>query len=236
MNGRLVKFPALAFTAAASLFANTYVTVQVTADSISPYTGIVGNTPDVQLLCDDPYDILTTSPTLDNVLFLNQLNSSTYLETRYGAAILANQGNNVAAAVTLATKLYDEVAYLALQFGSDSAINSAIQIAVWHVFDNLGITATDVAPAQTGSPNSKKPDDSYYWYNLATSTSGIAFGGANASIIEILTPSGALGVRTSGSSQEFIVVSPEPATYMILGSGLIVLSWTTFRRGRNRDS
>lgn len=233
MNGRFLKFSALAFTAAATMFANT-VTVTVTSSGVSPYTGTVGGTPNVQIICDDPYDILTTSQTTDNVLFLNQLNSSNYLQTRYGAAILANQGNNVGAAVTLATKLYDEVAYLALHFGKDNTINTAIQIAIWHVFDNLGITATDHAPAETGPLNSTNQDDSNYWYRLATAASGISFGAAHANQIEILTPPGALGAN--GGSQEFIVVTPEPATYTMLGSGIILLSLVTFRRRRNRAS
>ena len=234
MNGRFFKFSALALTATATLFANTVVDVTVTNSGTAPYHGTVGNTPNVTILCDDPYDVLTTATTSDNVLFLNNLSATTLSQTIYGATILANQGGitHITRAVTLATKLYDEVAYLALQFGSTAAINTAIQVAVWHVFDNLGITAHDLAPALSSSASSNT--DSLFWLNKAVADAALGangIGAKNASRIEILTPGGSLG---SAMSQEFIVVTPEPATYAMLGSGLILLAMATFRRRKTR--
>jgi hypothetical protein len=117
--------------------------------------------------------------------------------------------------------------------GSNSTINQAIQVAIWHVFDGLGLTALASNPL---SPNALLQTDSRYWYNLAvsdaTTLNSITKYGK---YIEILTPLN--GSAGHAISQEFIVVvTPEPASYAMLGTGLMLLSLLTFRRRRMRTN
>jgi hypothetical protein len=143
MNGRLLKSLAMAALGAVSLFGNTLVTISnITSPNgtNAPYQATVDGVANVTVICDDYYD-LYSSPFTATVLFLSQLNSSDYKRTLYGRD---------AGSLATATSLYDEVAYLALQFSSNPMTNWAgIQIALWNIFDAAVGTQS---PAPTGTP------------------------------------------------------------------------------------
>jgi len=222
----------MAALGAVSLFGNTLVTISnITSPNgtNAPYQATVDGVANVTVICDDYYD-LYSSPFTATVLFLSQLNSSDYKRTLYGRD---------AGSLATATSLYDEVAYLALQFSSNPMTNWAgIQIALWNIFDAAVGTQS---PAPTGTPpaitgSASDPTSSAYWLAKAGEAANIAIGAANAGRIQILTPfsNGATGQPGFAGSQEFIVVVPEPKSYVILGSGLVLLSMLTFRRQRTR--
>ncbi len=226
MNGRFVKLLAAAALSSAALFASP-VTTSVTITSGSgqePYLATVGGVPNVQVICDDDYDSYAGGVTYD-VLTLASLSATNYTQTLYG---------KTAGSLSVATKLYDEVAYLALQFASHSADTSAIQGAIWDIFYSYVGGSPKVALIGTVTD----PTTVLYWYDKAQTQTVVTQSSAIASQIEILTPTsaGATCQPKQGCSQEFLVLtsSPEPATYAMFGAGLILLSLVTFRRRRNK--
>ena len=228
MNGRLLSLAAMAVLASVSLLGNT-TTVTITSGSgAEPYTATVGGVPNVQVICDDDYNFYnadypsSSTPVNYSVLTLNQLSSSNYTETYYGGVS--------GMTLSTATTIYDEIAFLALQFASNASYTQYIQDAVWDVFAEV-TGATPPIPV-SGSGTNKSSDD--YWLLQASGKTP-----ANPSLIEILSPLTKTGAYcnegTPGGcpSQEFIIVnsaSPEPVTYAMLGGGLILLSLVSFRR------
>ena len=101
---------------------------------------------------------------------------------------------------------YQEAAYLLMQISSSNQSEwGNINFAIWKIFDpkvDMGL-----APQGTFGPD--------YWYNLAKTTnlSNIDF-----SEVEILTPT---AKHSSFGDQEFLFLTPEPGTLLLIGSGLI---------------
>ncbi len=183
----------------------------------APYVGTVGGVPNTTIICDDDFDLVTSNETWTaTALTLSNLNSSNYTTTQFGSSY----------SLSVATKLYDEVAYLALQFASNPTSDwSAIQTALWQVFDS-----------NVSSVGSTGQTSSAYWSSQAsTNYASVA---SMASRIQILTP--IAGTQTSGHGlpQEYITISgtPEPATYTLFGAGLLLLSLGTFRRSSKKVS
>jgi len=220
MIGRVVKMLAMVAFGSATMFA-TQVTVSIASGFApnggqAPYTALV-NGITTTVICDDSFDTIAPPETWTaNVLMLNNLNASNYKMTEFGS---------MAGSLSAATKLYDEVAYLALQFGANPIANwGGIQTAIWHIFDANASTVAGTGKTSTA-----------YWTNLAGMATNQAIGAANAYRIEILTPNSPQRAPGKGGPQEFIVVTPEPATYALFGMGLILLSLGTYRR-RNKKS
>ena len=200
----------------------TQVTVSISSGfapngANAPYKALVGGIT-TTVICDDAFDTISAPETWTaNVLMLNNMNAGNYTMTQFGAS---------AGSLSAATKLYDEVAYLALQFGANPiATWGGIQTAIWHIFD---ANASTVAGSGSNS--------TAYWTSLAGMAVNQAIGAANAYRIEILTPNHPHLAPGAGGPQEFIVVTPEPATYAFCGLGLILLSLGTFRRTKNRSN
>lgn len=235
MSRRSVYLLMAAVLTTATLFANT-TTVTITGGTGQmPYTATVGGVTGVTVICDDDYDAYHSGITYD-VQTLADVNAGGYTSTLYGPLVGSQ---------SVATKLYDELAYLTLQFSNYSgqtSVISAIQGAVWDLFYQVDPTTTlngGNPPITIGSPSSSL-STVYYWYNAAkTETTVTPSTIALDKTIEILTPlcSGGKTCVAAGpaSSQEFIVITstPEPATYALFGFGLILLSLGTFRRRRN---
>jgi hypothetical protein len=235
MNGRFTKFLVTGALASATMFGTTTTTLNITSGGgPEPYTATVGGVPGVQVVCDDDYDAYTKGIVYDvqTLADLNATGSTSYQQTLYGP-LLGSQ--------SVATKLYDEVAYLTLQFSTYKATSqiSAIQGAIWDLFYQFDPTTTlngGKPPVTIGTGTTTS--DVYYWYNAAKTETTVTPTSAIDKYIEILTPTCTSGGKTvtcvaggPAASQEFILVAtPEPATYAMFGFGLILLSLGTFRR------
>ncbi|MGH9744828.1 MAG: PEP-CTERM sorting domain-containing protein [Candidatus Acidiferrales bacterium] len=116
------------------------------------------------------------------------------------------QGANAAATLLM----YEEAAFLVEQLSSHPGAANDISFAIWSIF-SAGVPPTA---------------NSAWWLSYAASQSYYAGEFAN---FEILTPTDS----SQGSAQEYLVNTPEPASILLLGSGLLALgSW---RRRTNRS-
>lgn len=112
--------------------------------------------------------------------------------------------------------LYQQGAFLLQQINDDNQAEwGNINFAIWKIFSPsvyMGST-----PAGTLGPQ--------YWYDLAQSTN---LSGADFSNVMILTP---LDAHTETGVQEFLYLTPEPGTLLLIGGGLVGL-FTQRRRFR----
>jgi hypothetical protein len=104
--------------------------------------------------------------------------------------------------------MYEEAAFLVEQLGSNPSAANDISFAIWSIFSS-GVPATG---------------NSAWWLNYASSQTYTP--GEFANFI-ILTPQD----NSQGSAQEYLVKTPEPATFLLLGSGLFAL--VGLRRRKN---
>jgi hypothetical protein len=104
--------------------------------------------------------------------------------------------------------MYEEAAFLVEQLGSNPLAANDISFAIWSIF-SPGVPATG---------------NSAWWLNYASSQTYTP--GEFANFI-ILTPQD----NSQGSAQEYLVNTPEPATFLLLGSGLFAL--VGLRRRKN---
>lgn len=103
---------------------------------------------------------------------------------------------------------YEQAAYLLMQInGSNQNEWGNINFAIWKIFDP-DVDMGGVPPGSLG------PE---YWYDLAQTTnlSNIDF-----SSVEIVTPT---HPHCDDGEQEFMYLTPEPGTLLLIGSGLIGL-------------
>jgi len=103
---------------------------------------------------------------------------------------------------------YEEAAFLLLQINDANQPEwGNINFAVWQIF-NPGVNAGDQPPGTLGAA---------YWLNLAKTAD---LGQIDFSNIMILTPTDA---HAESGDQEFLYVTPEPGTLMLLGGALLGL-------------
>jgi hypothetical protein len=229
MNRRFGRFLVTAAFGAATMAASPVTTTisNIVGTGAEPYTATVGGVSNVEIICDDDYDSYKSGVTYD-VLTLASLSASNYTQTMYGSA---------AGSLSVATKLYDEIAYLALQFAGNSADTAAIQGAIWDIFYTYLPSLNSGNPEVPLTGSNTNPANAVYWYDKAQTQTTVTQSSAIASQIELLTPTtgGATCRPGQGCSQEFIrfTTTPEPATYALYGMGLILLSLGTFRRRKN---
>ena len=103
---------------------------------------------------------------------------------------------------------YKQAAYLLLQINDSNQPEwGNINFAVWKIF-NPGVGMGDTPPGTLGPQ---------YWYDMATTANldNVDFSG-----VMIVTP---LDAHSETGDQEFMYVTPEPGTMMLIGSGLIGL-------------
>jgi hypothetical protein len=239
MNGRFVKFLAAAALGTATMFGGnialgTTVSITHITGSITPFSAVVGGITE-NVICDDPYDVYPTT--------------GSYTADVTQVSELPSTGTNAFLAQTMyatlpnATKLYDELAFLAMKIVTGSSGNADIQNAIWYLVNNDFAGHPTIDAGLTITPFSSLSAAAQGWVNTATSQT---FAAGYAPNVEILTPtctvSGVTGPCKAGGStahsQEFIVVmpTPEPATYALFGSGLILLSLGTFRRRKYKHN
>ena len=148
------------------------------------------------------------------------------------------------ASLTDVLKIYMEAAWLTNQFAANPASSPdqsvAIQTAIWSIVDNGPTNPASLQYASTGD----------YWNNGQTSSivnSGVGStgywitraqteyatqGAGYYNQFNILTGTGNPGA----SAQEFIYSTPEPGTFILIGSGLMGLVGFVRTRRRKDDS
>ena len=175
---------------------------------VSPYTGTM-NGQNVVLFCDDiKNDIYIGETWTANVTNLGAALStlSGFANTRYGGAPGSPVSNPALA--------YQEAAWLVSQFATNTNDLVSLQYALWDIM-NPGSEPTSYGDVSTW----------LYKAGLASNYSKI-----NASSFLIVTNVGPL--QLTGQQQEFIVQTPEPASYALILCGALALAILTIFRAR----
>ena len=227
MNGQFVKLltgVALGSVAmfGAPLTANVAMTgaygISYDGYGVGPYGAKVNNlTVPVGLICDDFTDHVSgteswtaTVETLDFVI-----------ANGTGAVGTVAAGTRF----QVATSLYEQVAYLAQQlYAAPTTQYAALQTAIWSILDPGDSTLINLFVAGTGGTTSWVSAAQNYVSSHTTAQMTLQF--AN---VEILSPT-SIPAGYSKMPQEFIYITPEPATYALFGMGIVLLSLGTFRR------
>ncbi|HEU4630219.1 MAG TPA: PEP-CTERM sorting domain-containing protein [Gemmatimonadaceae bacterium] len=180
---------------------------------ISPYGGVIDGpgTPRVDIYCVDYAHFATLNNTWD--VNIARVGAGALGTTRGGEAALAQ---------------YQQSAWLSMQFGPNATQQKAIQSAIWQV---MGFSD---GPVVTGGAAGLDAADTQYWVDLAQSRYLTDFSAAFYYYnFAVLTPTNPQDPR---SAQEFltrdIIPTPEPSTYLMLGSGLLALVGVTRSRRR----
>jgi hypothetical protein len=206
---------------------------------MSPYSGTVDGTTQ-RLNCVDFFHEVS----------LGEVWTATV--TNLGAAIgnislLANTRDGSSggyATLSDVLKIYMEAAWLTNQFAANPASNPnqsiAIQTAIWSIVDNGPTSPASLQYANTGDywnngqtssiVNSGSGSTGYWIQRAQTEYATQAAGYYNQ--FNILTGTGNPG----SSAQEFIYSTPEPGTFILIGSGLMGLVGFVRTRRRKGDS
>jgi len=221
--GRALLLAILLFAVPAAMADGTPVTMTFVgvngindgAYYVSPYSGLMssnGQNNLVTLFCDDFNNEVTWNQTWQ--AYVTPLSSSDLSNTRYGngedVALLL--GTDPYYATYTAAQLYAQAAWLTTQFNQYLQSNPgqviALQYAIWDLFD----------------PNAPTNAAAHAWITLAE----LNYGSVNLNNFEVVTNVGPLSL--TGQVQEFIVPTPEPGTFVLLGAGLPVLLFLARRK------
>ena len=174
---------------------------------VSPYYGTL-NGQSVVLFCDDILNEVNIGDTWTaNVTNLGTAVSTPngFVNTRYG-------GVSTSAVYSNAATVYEEAAWLTLQFSSHPGDLVSLQYALWDLM-NPGSEPTSYG-------------DVSYWLTQA----GLDYSSINPNNFEIVTNVGPLSL--TGQVQEFIVQTPEPGTLALLFCGFLALAAFSLLRAR----
>jgi hypothetical protein len=218
MNGRISKLLWTAALSATAMFANNVVTVSLGSDAfptgaIGPYLATVSGVKEF-VFCDDEthtvYPNETWTATVTTLQDLIALGSANIVNSPVMFRSLPN-----------ALLLYQEAAWLVNQFGSNPNVASGIQNALWDVF---------LQKAGSGSP--ADPSTDAYWLAQAATNYSKLTAGQIANTVFLSPVPGSQNPLSNGTPQEFITLTPEPGSYVLMGAGLVLLSLATFRKKR----
>jgi hypothetical protein len=209
----------LAAAGTVTMFGNTVTISNITSPNgaYAPYQALVDGIL-TTVICDDPFDTYSGVQAPANY----QANVTLVPNVVYN-----HTSNTLFAARATSTNLYNEIAYLSLQFSSHPLDTAAIQTAIWYIVDHT----INPVPTLLSSLNLTLNATAQAYVTAAQAMNYPANYGAN---VMILTPVGKANSPGRAGSQEFLVITPvpEPGSYAMLGSGIILLSLLTFRRKR----
>ena len=216
MNRRFLVLLAGTALGSATMFGST-TTVSLGSSpfptgAIGPYVANVGGATDFVYCDDDTHTVYPNETWTATVTTLSQL-------VALGNANIANNSTvmwrNLPAAVTL----YEEASWLVYQFQSNTSDASGLQNAIWDLF---------LQKAGTGSVTDPSTDS--YWLKQANANYTTLTASQMAGTV-ILTPvAGTQKPGNYGTPQEFITTTPEPASYALIGIG-VMLAGLIRRRG-----
>jgi hypothetical protein len=144
---------------------------------------------------------------------VTSLASGNFSNTRYGNPLV-----NTGLGTSSATKLYEEAAWLVTQFSSHPGDYVSLQYALWNLMSPNNPNA--------GALSFKNSDGITVGQWLALAAAGYTT--INPANFKILTNIGT--VTYSGQVQEFMVMTPEPATFLLVLVGVGSIFLFLFRR------
>jgi hypothetical protein len=176
---------------------------------VSPYTGTMNygtsNAQSVVLFCDD----INNEVSFNQVWSANvtSLASGNFSNTRYGNSTV-NLGFNTNPYASSAAMLYKEAAWLVTQFSSHPGDYVSLQYALWNLMSPNN--------ANSGSLSYRNSDGITVADWLAKA--GLGYLNINPANFLIITNTGP--VAYTGQVQEFMVMTPEPATFLLVLAGV----------------
>jgi hypothetical protein len=239
MNGRIARLLAAAALGSATMFGST-VTVALGSNPFPatspPFVGTLNGLPTL-FVCDDTHDTVYANETWQATE--TSLSTVVGYDTKNQAVPTVMWGgltDPLHPTIHVATTLYEEAAWLVYQFAGSPLDNSVIQQAIWDLFNQ----ATGGVSNQVVTNTNKATEG--YWlyhaYNDGLDSSHVFSTLTPNQIADLLILTPVVGTQSGGhgAPQEFFAIAPEPATYALFGSGLILLSLATFRRRRNKTN
>jgi len=188
------------------------------AGAIGPYIAKVNGVTEFVYCDDETHTVYSNETWTATVTTLGDL-------VALGNSKIATDSSVMWRGLSGALSLYEQAAWLVNQFGLHPSDASGMQNAIWDLF---------LQRPGTGSVNDHSTDT--YWLNQA-SLNYTSLSAAQMANTLILTPvAGSQRPLSDGMPQEFLMATPEPATYALFGTGLILLSLGTFRRKRNKNN
>jgi hypothetical protein len=215
MNGSILRFLAVMAAGCPAMLGSTvtmsFDNSSFPTGSIGPYIATVNGVKDFVFCDDDTHSVYPNETWTATVTSLSSLIALGNTNIASGSSVMWKNLPN-------ALNLYEQAAWLVNEFGTHSLDTSGIQNAIWDIFTQK---------AGTGL-NTDQTTDSYWL--LQASTNYQTLTAAQIASTQFLTPVAGSQSGGYGTPQEFITLSPEPATYVLFGAGIILLAIGSFRR------